>query len=316
MSYSHFTLEERDLLQQKLNSGESIRSIASFLGRSPSSVSRELRRNSLPSGAYAPYKAQLKAESRRKNSYVRRLKPGSEVYQFVVDKLQCYWSPEAIAGRWKFVHDEPLGVSTIYRALKRGELQPATVEHNLRRRGVKYYKSRSKYQTITPDRLILDWPEQIKGRRRIGDWEGDTILGKIGSGLITTLIDRKSRYLLAAKANTKRADEHQCIIESLLKDKPCHSISFDNGVEFARFHEIEKHLNTEVYFAEPHKPWQRGSSENVNGVLRFFFPRGLDFKKITQEDVDKVVDLINDRPRKCLGWKTPREVLLQSVALT
>ena len=169
--------------------------------------------------------------------------------------------------------------------------------------------------TIHPNRLIKDWPEEIKTRSRIGDWEGDTITGKIGSGLITTLVDRKSRYLLAGKVENKQAAIQREMIETLLKNQPVESISFDNGVEFAEHESIEKTLKTNVYFAEPHCPWQRGSNENTNGLLRFFFPRGSNFKEITQDNVNEVVRLMNGRPRKCLGWLTPEEVYA-GVALT
>ena len=169
--------------------------------------------------------------------------------------------------------------------------------------------------TIHPNRLIKDWPEEIKTRSRIGDWEGDTITGKIGSGLITTLVDRKSRYLLAGKVENKQAAIQREMIETLLKNQPVESISFDTGVEFAEHESIEKTLKTNVYFAEPHCPWQRGSNENTNGLLRFFFPRGSNFKEITQDNVNEVVRLMNGRPRKCLGWLTPEEVYA-GVALT
>ena len=150
---------------------------------------------------------------------------------------------------------------------------------------------------------------------RIGDWEGDTMTGKIGSGLITTLVDRKSRYLLAGKVESKHASVQRETIETLLKGHTVNSISLDNGVEFAEHEEIEKTLQTEIYFADPHCPWQRGSNENTNGLLRFFFPRSSDFREITQEDINEVVKLINGRPRKCLGWMTPEEVY-EGVALT
>ena len=169
--------------------------------------------------------------------------------------------------------------------------------------------------TIHPNRLIRNWPDEIKTRSKIGDWEGDTITGTIGSGLITTLVDRKSRYLLAGKVKSKHAAVQREMMEMLLKDQKVESISLDNGVEFAEHETIEKSLQTKVYFADPHCPWQRGSNENINGLLRFFFPRSSNFREITQERVDEVVKLINGRPRKCLGWLTPEEIY-SSVALT
>jgi len=189
-----------------------------------------------------------------------------------------------------------------------------TRKDNLRRRGKAPRSKQGGQMTIHPNRLIRDWPEAIKTRSRIGDWEGDTITGKIGSGLITTLVDRNSRYLLAGKVPSKHADVQRQSIETLLKNRPVKSLSLDNGVEFAEHEKIEKRLYTKVYFADPHCPWQRGSNEYTNGLLRFFFPRSSDFRKVTQEVVDHVVDLLNRRPRKCLGWLTPEEVF-KGVAL-
>ena len=173
------------------------------------------------------------------------------------------------------------------------------------------------YYTIKPDRIIPEWPEMIKNRLRIGDWEGDTVLGKSGCGVIVSQVDRNSRYLLARLCHTKKAEDIKDAIITMFEGMPVKSISFDNGSEFSKFREIEKALNAPIYFAEPHKPWQRGTNENTNGILRFFFPKGCDLLKVTQQDLDYVVSLINNRPRKCLGWKTPAEVFFQSpVALT
>ena len=125
---------------------------------------------------------------------------------------------------------------------------------------------------------------------------------------MVTLVDRKSRYLCAGLLNNRVAGETRKVIESLLKDLTVHSISLDNGSEFAEFKLLEEHLSTEVYFAEPHKPWQRGTNENTNDILRFFFPKGTNFHEVSCEKLERVVYLINTRPRKCLNWKSPFEV--------
>ncbi len=166
----------------------------------------------------------------------------------------------------------------------------------------------SNYNSIHPDRTIPQWPEEIRRRERIGDWEGDTVYGGIGKGLLVTQVDRKSRFLRAGLLAKRDASLTKDVICSLLKDIPVKSISLDNGSEFSEFHALEKELHTLVYFAEPHKPWQRGTNENTNDILRFFFPKGFDFRTVSQELVELVVDLINNRPRKCLGWRTPAEV--------
>ena len=316
MLYTHFTLEERIFLHDSRKHGLSIRRIADLLGRSPSTVSRELKRNVSKRG-YRAKKADMLAKTRRSNASVKVLKPGSIEYEYVVDKLNCYWPPEAICGRW--AKENParkrLHFSTIYRHITQGRLPGITRKNNLRRRGKTKRSKPGEKMTIHPDRLIRDWPEVIKERSRIGDWEGDTITGKIGSGLITTLVDRKSRYLIAGKVKSKHAHVQRESIESLLNGHIVESLSFDNGVEFAEHRAMEKTLNAKVYFADPHCPWQRGSNENTNGLLRFFFPRSSNFREVEQEHVLKVVDLLNRRPRKCLDWLTPEEVF-KGVALT
>ena len=174
----------------------------------------------------------------------------------------------------------------------------------------------SNFNTIHPDRIIPEWPEEIQNRKRIGDWEGDTVYGGIGKGLLVTQVDRRSRFLRAALLKKRDAVLTKDTICNILRGLPVKSISLDNGSEFAEFHALEQELDTLVYFAEPHKPWQRGTNENTNDLLRFFFPKGCNFHAVSQELLDRVVDLINHRPRKCLGWMSPAEVFFaSSVAL-
>ena len=171
------------------------------------------------------------------------------------------------------------------------------------------------YNSIQPDRIIPEWPDEIRNRIRIGDWEGDTVYGGVGKGLLVSLVDRKSRYLRIGFLAKRSATDTRLVIKKLLHGLPVKSVSLDNGSEFSEFRKLEEQLHTLVYFAEPHKPWQRGTNENTNDIIRFFFPKGFDFRAITDRDIQIVEDLINNRPRKCLGWKTPAEVLAESVAL-
>lgn len=203
------------------------------------------------------------------------------------------------------------GVSTIYRAIKRGELTGITAKTHLRRKGKQMHTRDANYNTIQPERIIPNWTKIIKERKRRGDWEGDTIYGGVGKGLAGTQVDRKTRYLKAGLLQSRNAELTKNVIVQMLKDLPTKSISLDNGSEFAEFKALEKELKTKVYFAEPHKPWQRGTNENTNDLLRFFFPKGFDFHSITQDYLDYVVNLINNRPRKCLGWRTPVELFFK-----
>ena len=326
MSYKHFTLEERKYLQQLLSEGLSFRKIASILERSPSSVSREIKRNR------AKYKPRRNPDNkywynhwRAQNLYIRRrreharaaLNPGTAEWDYIVYGLEKYWSPAAIAGRWhmEFPDRKPLCVSTIYRYIRLGKFPKISVKSHLRRRGKRMASSSSNYNTIHPDHIIPEWPEVIRNRMRIGDWEGDTVYGGIGKGLLVTLVDRKSRYLKMGLLKSRNAAETRNVIKHLLSGLTVESISLDNGSEFSEFRELEQDLSTLIYFAEPHKPWQRGTNENTNDIIRFFYPKGFDFRTITNEDVQYVEDLINNRPKECLNWKTPAEVFFESVAL-
>ena len=326
-SYTHFTLNERKFLQQLLSEGYSFRKIADFLGRNVSSVSREVKRNrskyppkkkSDNKYRYHAWRAQTLTTVRRRNSKNYRLKPNTVEWVYIVSKLQLYWSPEQICFRWRLENPGalPFGVSTIYRYLKAKQFEGITKKTHLRRRGKFMLPRSSNYNSIQPERIIPNWPDVIKYRSRIGDWEGDTVYGGVGKGLLVTQVDRKSRYLRASLLQSRESKLTKETIVSMLQGLPVHSISLDNGSEFSEFRALEAELNTQVYFAEPHKPWQRGTNENTNDILRFFFPKGFDFHSIEQDDVDFVVNLINNRPRKCLGWKTPAEIFFQrSVAL-
>ena len=326
MSYTHFTLEERKYLQKLLAEGLSFRKIAAILERSPSTISREVKRNK---AKYKPHRKPdnkywynhwhaYKCYIRRRREQVRAaLHPGTEEWNYIVAGLQLYWSPEEICGRWhkEFPKKKPLCVSTIYRYIKLGKFQNITVKQHLRRRGKFMLPRNSCYNSIQPDRTIPQWPAEIRDRIRIGDWEGDTVYGGVGKGLLVSLVDRKSRYLRLGLLRKRNAEDTRKVIEKLLRDLPVKSISLDNGSEFSEFRKLEENLNTLVYFAEPHKPWQRGTNENTNDIVRFFFPKGFDFRAVTDEDIQLVEDLINNRPRKCLAWQTPAEILQESVAL-
>ena len=319
MSYTHFTLSERKYLQELLEEGKNQAEISRILGRSRSSVSRELKRNS---AKYRPHKgsknryryhawrAQNLYTIRRRQNRRTAIKPGSDVWIYIVEHLYLYWSPEEICERWVKEHpgrSKPC-VSTIYRYIKWKLFPQITAKTHLRRRGKRMLPKDSNYNSIQPDRIIPEWPEVIRLRFRLGDWEGDTVYGGVGKGLLVTLVDRKSRYLRMGIVKNRSAKEVRSVIERLLAGFTVKSVSFDNGSEFSEFHQLEENLHTLVYFAEPHKPWQRGTNENTNDLVRFFFPKGFDFRTVSDEMVQEVENLINNRPRKCLGWKTPNEV--------
>lgn len=305
-SYTHFTLTERENLRIMLNEGKSIRQIASTLGRNPSSVSRELSRNKTKNGYNAWYSTSMYIYRRKKSKKNKRFEVDKELINFVKDCLFKYWSPEIITAKWKQAHaNAKLSHCTIYRALKQKLLPGYSAETYLRRRNrLKFKKGNN--QTIRPEHVIADRPAQANKRERIGDWEGDTVYGK--KGYLVTCVDRKSRFLVAAIAKNKTASTVNEAILKALYAKRVNTLTLDRGSEFAGFKQFQKILETTVYFADPHSPWQRGSNENINGLLRFFFPRGTDFCTISQDILDYIVELINTRPRKCLGWLSPKDV--------
>lgn len=325
LSYTHFTLSERKYLQELLADGYGIRKAAAALGRSPSSVSREIARNrskhpNKPSDNkynYHHWNANNKAIHRRRQKAPSRLKKGSPEWNYIVENLRRYWTPEAIANRWKLDHPEAkaFGFTTIYRYIKAKAFPGIRAKTHLRRKGKRKKPKNANFNTIHPDRLIAEWPDQIKQRLRIGDIEGDTVYGAVGKGFIFTGVDRKSRYLVAARIMSRKPEDTHAAMLKALKDFPVTSISLDNGSEFASFRQLEADLGVPVYFAAPHAPWQRGTNENTNGLIRFFFPKGCDFRAVSDEDLQHVVSLLNNRPRKCLGWKSPAEVFAKSVAL-
>lgn len=305
--YTHFTVSERENLRVLLEKGTSLRSIAQQLGRSPSSVSREIKRNGTQKGYNAWWSTSLYLYRRKRCRRKERYLHDAELLVFTQECLSKYWSPEIIVAKWKEIHPgAALSHNTIYRALLRGIVPGYTAQTHLRRRNLLKYK-KGDNRPIKPDYTIVQRPVQANERQRIGDWEGDTVHGK-SKGVLVTCVDRKSRYLVATIAKDRTADVTNRALIKLLGQNPFCTLTLDRGPEFARFRHIQEKLKINVYFANPGSPWQRGSNENVNGLLRFFFPKNTDFLQISSKDLNHVLELINTRPRKCLNWLSPHEV--------
>lgn len=313
-SYTHFTLNERICLQKLWYDGKSCREIAKILGRSPSSVSREICRNwSKKKNHYHAWGANVKYVCRRKNCHRKsHLLLNKEMYQFTHNALLHYWSPEIIAGRWNKDHTEKLSFSSIYRAVKAGNFPGVKPWTHFRRKG-KPYSNQKKSYTRFFDSSIHDRPIEADNRSRFGDFEGDTIYGSVGKGYLVTAVDRCSRLLVAATCKDKTIPVINEAFSAAFAKVPHQikplTLTLDNGTEFLGFKDIEKENGLKVYFADSHSPWQRGSNENLNGLIRFFFPRGTDFRNLPREQLDSVLFLINSRPRKCLGYLSPIEFI-------
>ena len=310
-SYTHFTLDERESLRTLRERGLKLREIATILGRSPSTISRELLRNSnKKTGIYNAWGAESLYLKRRKTCRPKRRFCSDEALKaFVHEHFQLFWSPEIIAAVWNRANPlHRVSHTTIYAALKSGLIVGCSRERHLRRRGRRKY-TRGATATIQPDRVIAERSEEINLRLRFGDWEGDTISGALGKGFLLTCVERKSRYLAARVSLNYSASSLRSAFKSALGEQEVHSLTLDRGSEFAQFRKIESDLQTQINFCDPHSPWQRGSIENINGAIRFFFPKGTDFRLVTQEQVDMVTNLLNHRPRKSLGFLSPHQVL-------
>lgn len=313
--HTQLTLEERDCLAHLRGQGFNQKEIAAKMQRHKSTISREIFRNKTE-GIYFAGQAHCAAQRRRCERPLQRKMNDPQTNQFVRNGLAQCWSPEQIAHRLELEQkttthqDLPRSITapTIYAWIKQDD-NCAHWESFLRRRGKR--KCLRKKPEIACAARIANRPEVIEQRIRIGDFEGDTVLGPPGTGGIVTLVDRKSRLTIITKIETKDADHvHHRIKLRLqeLADEQRHSITFDNGTEFARCGRLEKHLEMKLYYADPGCPYQRGTNENTNGLIRQFFPKGTKFKTISHHDVRQVEILLNDRPRKCLQWRTPNEV--------
>jgi IS30 family transposase len=306
---NHLTVQERDRIAQLRCQGVDQKEIAQAVGRSPSTISRELRRNRTDDEYFAA-QAQREAERRRRERPLVRKMDDPEINETVRAGLAQNWAPEQIAGRMQQQDsDRRVSPPTIYAWIKQDENREHW-ESLLRRRGKR--RNPRKNATTTGDAARIDQrPECIEERRRLGDFEGDTVLGPPGTGGLATLVDRKARFTIVVKIQSKNADHvHEKIKQRLkeLDEERRHSITFDNGTEFVRCHRLEKHLGIQLYFADPGCPYQRGTNENTNGLIRQYFPKGIDFRNISHNQVRQVEKLLNNRPRACLGFRSPSEV--------
>lgn len=320
MPYQHLTLEERSMIAPMRILGWSIRSIASHLGRAPSTIRRELHRNSDGTGAYAGYWAHRDAQRRRRAGRSSCLTSGV-LATYVQEKLQCRWSPEQIAHRVRldYPHASVMRIShqTIYTWLaadhRTGGSWSRYLRHHRRRR--KRYGSGPRAPRIRGRVSLADRPAIVDRRGRLGDWEGDLVVGRGQSGFVATHVDRRSRFLLAVKVLRRTAAEVTAATRKIMQPLPWQmrrTLTVDNGSEWATFRYLQRTLGLQVYFASAYAAWERGTNENTNGLLRDYFPKRTDFSMITAQQLASVVEELNNRPRKCLAYRTPAEVFAQA----
>ena len=308
---NHLTLEEREWIAQWCAAGRSRRAIAGELGRSPSTISRELRRNRSRHG-YVPSRAQHQAEQRRRERPLVRKMDRPELSRFVREKLRQYWSPDQIAGRSALVFKDRrqrISRQTIYTWIQAQAARGRQWTRFLRHRGKQRVEA-DKRGKLPATASIAGRPKIVERRGRKGDWEGDTVHGRPGRGGLVTLVDRKTRLVLIGRVcNLKSATVCGAATDALRR-VPCQArktATFDNGKEFAQHEELCRRTGVDVYFAQPYCSWQRGSNENTNGLIRQFFPKGSDLARQPASRINQVQELLNHRPRRCLGYRTPHE---------
>jgi IS30 family transposase len=321
MSRKQLSSKERIVLEKLKCSGLKQKEIAKILKRTASTISKELSRNKDKNGNYSYKSAKKKLQKRRTkaNQKFKKLVSGFSMKQYVTRKLKKFWSPQQIASKLRF-KGQKICHETIYQFVY---WERPDLKKYLRSQKGKYRRrhgtfNREKVREEAAKKRIDSRPEIVERRERIGDWEGDTIRGGDHKSAVLTHVDRKSGYLIANRMERALAEKVRIttVAEfSKLPKNKLHTITYDNGTEFSEHETTERWLDTNIYFAYPYHSWERGTNENTNGLLRQFFPKGTDFTKITDFDLQAAVKLINNRPRKRLQYHTPQEIFSGKVAI-
>jgi len=315
--YSHLSLQEREEIAICLENKKKRYEIADILGRSTSTICREISRNS-PLFSFVRYRAsvaQFKTEERKKQGHKRQRIPNRKLRRYICKYLKKGYSPEIVAfmameknRSWKTNYE------TIYQWIykDRRDLIPFLVRGHKTRR--KRGSAKQKRCPKVPNRIMIaQRPNYINLRTRLGDWETDTIISRQSKAAVMILVNRLARYTVLRKLDSKNAySMHRAIVQSLIsfpQDKRL-SITYDNGTENALHELTNKKLSSDSYFCNPYHSWERGTVENIIGIVRRFYPKKTDWKNVTQWDLNKVVRFINNRPMKCLGYKTPNQVFV------
>lgn len=328
-NYQHLSHQERAILMNQLELGMSLRRIAVRIGRSPSTLSRELQRNHYSKENYQATSADESYLQRRLNSRKpRKLLVNTRLCDIVERYLvKRKWSPEQISAHLKHSYSlSSMHVSheTIYAHIytyPRGELRKllvSSLRHSKSKRGPRGSKD-SCYSSlkIAPEQLFANRPSEIDTREIAGHWEGDLIIGAMNKSCVGTLVERKTGYVILSKMKSKSALDVRHGFETNMQSLPeflRQSMTYDRGAEMSQHPLMSKHLDLKIYFADRNAPWQRGSSENINGLIRQFLPKGEDLSKYSQDELDHIAWLLNTRPRKRFGFRPPQEMMEQELA--
>ena len=319
--YSHLNLEEREEIAIWLEKGKKQYEIAQILQRDPSTISRELKRNSPPKNTvrYRANRAQLKYDERKKQNKTKKRIPNKKLRRFIFKKLQEGYSPQIIAylalqknNRWKTNYE------SIYQwiYIERPELIPFLTRGHKKRR--KRGSGKNKRCPKVPNRVMIEKrPGYINMRTRIGHWETDTVISRQSKAAVMVLVERRTRYVILKKLPAKTAlYMHKAEVESLAKFKDFvrRSITYDNGTENSLHELTNQKLNVKSYFCNPYHSWEKGTVENIIGLIRRFYPKKTDWNNVSQWDLNKVSRFINNRPMKLHGFKTPYQVFVALAA--
>lgn len=327
MNYKHLSQKERDEIYDLLQSGYKKSEIARITGRHRSTIGREIKRNSTSlerrlnnspkkKKHYLPDRAHGKYQDRRKKAKTTYPLKNPFIHTYVINHLKIGWSPEIISGRIKKDHNQDITHECIYQYIyskhakdKGYKLWEYLVQKRKRRRKKNGRKCK---RTLIPNRTdISQRPAIVETRKRVGDWEGDTIFGIGNRSALATFNERKDRIIRIRKLKRKTANEMEKAAIDVFTKVPKKyrlTITFDNGSENTCHEKIMAKTGLKTYFARPYHSWERGSNEKGNGLIRRYFPKKTDFDQVSEEEIALVEELINNRPMKCLNWKTPNEV--------
>jgi IS30 family transposase len=314
--YKHLSIRERQRFYAFLDMGLSITEIARKISRNRSTLYREIKRNQ-EQGRYLPVVAHKKAQQRISYGRSSKIASHKALHEYILRGLKKGWSPEQISGRMKVKRLAYYAChETIYRYIYKSNNKQLyhylTYKKPKRRRRYSRKQQRCRFGDL---RLIGQRPEVVNTRATFGHWEGDTIeFSGTKEKVVTTLVERKSRMLYLIKNDRKYSRGVMDKIKKKFEKMPnkmFKTITFDQGTEFADCRYLEQQIKCSVYYCETHSPWQKGSNENMNGRLRWYLPRETSIDKITQEELDKLAEQMNLRPRKCIGFKYPKELFRQ-----
>jgi IS30 family transposase len=323
--YKHLTVRQRERLAKMITEGYNLAEIAKALRRNKSTIWRELKRNGTSKyRCYTPCRAQARSEERRSRASRRPRIANEKIRAYIREKIKIGWSPEIIAGRLRLDHPRlHISHEAIYQYLYDRRTKDRHELIRLLRRRHRFRKlrgiGRKVRKTKIPNRIPIEArPKGINSRRTYGHWEADTMESQKSPPVLNSLTERKSRLLLLTKLARKAAGETKRAIVGRLGDLPTSlrkTITLDNGTENTLHEEITRETGARCYFAKPYASWQRGTNEQTNGMVRWYLPKGTDFRNISEEDIAAVESRINNRPRKCLKYRTPLEVFTRAVAL-